>query len=57
MGCARIAFIAAFLASAIAVLPQSAGAGEGWLHYGGDAGGMRNSGASAISAENVSELR
>ncbi|NNE39447.1 MAG: hypothetical protein HKN14_00855, partial [Marinicaulis sp.] len=32
------------------------GAGQGWSHYGGDAGGKRFSSADAITAENVNEL-
>lgn len=57
MGRVRFAFIAVLLAGALAVLPPSAGAGEGWQHYGGDAGGMRHSGAYEITPENAGELQ
>lgn len=57
MGHVRIAFIAAFAAGALAGLPLQTEAGEGWLHYGGDAGGARHSAASRITAENVSRLK
>ena len=54
---AQVAFIAVVLAGALAGLPPRAEAGEGWLHYGGDAGGTRHSAAAEITPENVSALR
>src|SRR5690554_6879948 len=49
------------VAGLVAILGFGQGAlaeqGAGWLHYGGDAGGSRHSVATAITPENVSDLR
>lgn len=57
MRCVRFVILAIFLAGISAGAPLRAGASDGWLHYGGDAGGNRYSAAEKITAENVKRLR